>query len=195
MKKTLGDVMDEQEIRRNKTHPKESFEIHEDITPIVQSKAEEDYQWNRSDIVAAEATKKECVIVRPKPNELFIDIDNENQLESFKKAIGVFIKTHLCTYEMIPSSSGKPNHFHIRVTLGGETVDARTRILYQAVLGSDPVREVLSLLRLERDDPMPTIFFEKANGRSCTCSQSAPNVIGDHHTLNCSMYEDRNGLQ
>jgi hypothetical protein len=157
-------------------------------------KAEQDYQWNRSEIATGEATKKECIIVRPKANELFIDIDNESQLGSFSKAIQVFAKTHVCTYQTRPSSSGKPNRYHIVVTLDQETVDARTRILYQAVLGSDPVREILSLLRLEKDDPMPTIFFEKASGRSCTCGQSVSMVIGDHHTLACSMYEDRPGI-
>jgi hypothetical protein len=158
------------------------------------TQAEEDYQWNRSDIAAMVATKKECVIVRPKPNELFIDIDNERQLASFSSAIGVFSKTHSCDYEMKKSSSDKQYHYHIVVTLKEETVDAKTRILYQSVLGSDPVREVLSLLRLEKDDPMPTIFFEKANGRKCTCGQSVSIVIGDHHTLACLMYEDRPGL-
>jgi len=121
------------------------------------TQAEEDYQWNRSDIAVAEATKKDCVIVRPR-------------------------------------SSEKPHRYHAVVTLKKETVDAKTRILYQAVLGSDPVREVLSLLRLERDDPMPTIFFERASGRKCTCGQSVANVVGDHHTLSCSMYEERDGL-
>ena len=163
--------------------------------PIQSStKAEEDYQWNRSDIATTEATKKECVIIRPKPNELFIDIDNEAQLNSFKKSFEVFSKTHACTHTIEPSSSGKQYRYHIVVTLKDETVDAKARILYQAVLGSDPVREVLSFLRLEKDDPMPTIFFEKANGRKCTCGQSVPIVVGDHHTLACSMYEDRPGL-
>lgn len=162
---------------------------------VTTNKAEEDYKWNRSDIAVGEATKKECVIVRPRPNELFIDIDNENQLTSFEKAIEVFSKTHACNFESKPSSSGKPHHYHIIVTLKDERVDARTRILYQAVLASDPMREVLSLLRLERDDPMPTIFFEKANGRKCTCGQSVPMVIGDHHKASsCTMYEDRDGL-
>jgi hypothetical protein len=158
------------------------------------TQAEEDYQWNRSDIAIAEATKKDCVIVRPRSSELFIDIDNESQLNSFSKAIEVFEKTHPCDFVMKPSSSGKPHRYHAVVTLKKETVDAKTRILYQAVLGSDPVREVLSLLRLERDDPMPTIFFERASGRKCTCGQSVANVVGDHHTLSCSMYEERDGL-
>jgi hypothetical protein len=78
------------------------------------TQAEEDYQWNRSDIAVAEATKKDCVIVRPRSNELFIDIDNESQLNSFSKAIEVFEKTHPCDFVMKPSSSGKTSSLSCR---------------------------------------------------------------------------------
>jgi hypothetical protein len=165
------------------------------ISTEAANKAEEDYRWNRSDIAYAESKKRDCVIVRPKPNELFIDIDSKAQMETFEKSIELFKRVHpVSATHVSPSPSGKPGRYHIIVVLESEKVDAKTRILYQAVLGSDPIREVLSLMRLDKDDHMPTIFFELANGRSCTCNSIPKAIVGDHHTTACSMYDNRDGL-
>ena len=42
-----------------------------------------------------------------------------------------------------------------------EPVSNEKRILLQALLGSDPVREMLSLIRVLNDDEHPTLFMEK----------------------------------
>jgi hypothetical protein len=114
----------------------------------------------RSDMAAAEAKERGCVVVLPKENELFIDIDSEEQDGAFERAIAIYRRHRSAVAVKTPSPSGEPDHFHVVVRLT-KTVDARERIMLQACMGSDPVREMLSLLRLERGDPNPTLFFEK----------------------------------
>lgn len=102
-----------------------------------------------------------CVVVIPKSNELFIDIDSESQFETFKRLIVTFQKLeHGARWTMAPSPSGKPGHYHVTVRLGRD-IDNRERILLQAVLGSDPMRELLSLQRCDAGNPNPSLFFER----------------------------------
>jgi hypothetical protein len=119
------------------------------------------YAEVRSEIAHEQAKKLGLVVVEPKPNELFVDLDSEEQCAAFDKCIAIFEKRHRCLWTKRPSPSGEPHHFHVRVRLLAETIDAQTRVLYQATLGSDPVRECLSLQRLALGDTMPTLFFEK----------------------------------
>lgn len=112
----------------------------------------------------AESKAKEhgYVIRKPQDGELLIDLDCE---EDF-----VLLKEHLDTFhayvvpieqvEVTPSPSGSPGHYHAVVTLG-RAISPMERIAYQAVLGSDRKRELLSLARLEHEIALPTIFFEK----------------------------------
>jgi len=49
---------------------------------------------------------------------------------------------------------------HVYFEVEGEDLTPIERVLLQACLGSDPVREVLSFLRIKRNHPTPTTFFE-----------------------------------
>jgi hypothetical protein len=106
------------------------------------------------------AKAKKCIVVAPKPNELFIDIDREEDLEQFHKNVswfGDFITSHTIT----KSPSGKPGHYHIVVTLNRAVRDAFERIGLQAILGSDRLREALSWRNAVNGSGIPTCFFEK----------------------------------
>jgi hypothetical protein len=107
------------------------------------------------------AESRGCVVVRPQPNELFVDIDSARQWERFQQTI-VFFKEW--RWVATASPSGKEGRKHVIVTLP-EAVDEATRILYQAILGSDPHRELLSWKRLQAGEKAPTIFFEKGSRR------------------------------
>lgn len=112
---------------------------------------------------AAEAASRGCVVVYPKPNELFIDIDTEQQRTQFKICFNILLKIAAYTGSKCierPSPSGKSGRYHITVTLPGP-VDELERIMLQAMLGSDPLREILSYARLVAGDPRPVCFFEK----------------------------------
>ena len=66
------------------------------------------------------------------------------------------------TYLVRPSPSGRPGRHHVVVTMP-RPVSPMERIALQAILGSDPIREMLSWFRIERGIEEPTIFFEIAS--------------------------------
>jgi hypothetical protein len=106
---------------------------------------------------AALAKSRGCCVVYPKPDQLFVDIDNETQWQRFVWEIAKHREWH---WRDSPSPSGLPYRKHIIVTLP-EAVDERTRVFYQAILGSDPAREMIAWRRLQAGDTRPTCFFEK----------------------------------
>jgi hypothetical protein len=110
------------------------------------------------------AKYKGCEVVHPKPNELFIDLDSAEQIKNFNVCIAILEKAE--SFQIIrreTSPSGDPNKQHVVIRMGRDVTDEE-RILLQACLASDPLREMLSLMRLRRGDEAPTILFEKPKG-------------------------------
>lgn len=101
------------------------------------------------------------VVRLPQANELFIDIDSTDGMKQFHATLRVLEKNgFICQWQSEPSFT--PNHYHIVVTLPFE-VSPTERILLQAVLGSDPKREVLSWMRIHYNlERPPTVFFEQS---------------------------------
>lgn len=99
------------------------------------------------------------VISLPKENELQVDIDSDNQLKAFENNFNRLCQSlHQDIYQVrTQSKSGKG--FHIRVLMPWP-LEPVERIAWQACLGSDPVREILSLIRFRRGDTIPTLFLE-----------------------------------
>lgn len=110
------------------------------------------------------ASRENLLVAVPGISELFIDIDNEHGLSQFETQYRVLLKfrPRAQVTRNTPSPSGEPGHFHIVVDLG-ESVDPLERCLLQAILGSDPKRELLSWQRLNNQDEVPTLFFELDN--------------------------------
>lgn len=109
----------------------------------------------------AEARKRGCVVLWPRANELFIDIDSAEDYARYKTALPIFREIHpVIETKETPSPSGKPWRMHIIVKLASPVPDDTTRIYWQALLGSDAGREALALKHL-RDGHPPTVFFEK----------------------------------
>lgn len=112
----------------------------------------------------AKAGSLGLVVVLPKPNELFIDIDNDEDYEVYEQNLAIFKANELQRGLLIHvkekvSKSGLPNR-HITLTFG-RTFTALERINLQAMLGSDRKHEFLSLISLAAGHPSPTMFFEK----------------------------------
>lgn len=101
-------------------------------------------------------------VVTPKPNELQIDIDSFHQMAVFGRN-RIILERYLRIKECFiwPSPSGEEGHFHVRVVLEKPITSPLERIALQAILGSDPVRELFSYARWKRGDQEPTILFEK----------------------------------
>ena len=103
-------------------------------------------------------------VVLPQNNQLQIDIDDYASygvyLGNLKRYKLHFDNNPIILEEKKPSKSGREGNQHITVTLA-DPISNEKRILLQALLGSDPVREMLSYIRLVNDDEHPTLFIEK----------------------------------
>lgn len=106
------------------------------------------------------------IVVEPAPNQLQIDIDTPEQYETFKTMSDCLSRNWdavsqlaVPTIEEHFSKSGFPRR-HITVTLPFN-VEPWQRIAFQAAMGSDPFRELLSIVRLLRGDDKPTLFVEE----------------------------------
>lgn len=107
------------------------------------------------------AQAEDLLIVYPRPNQLFVDLDNEHSFLLFKKQFDLFVKFIDADAEFseAPSKSGLPKR-HVTVWLSCEVTEEK-RILFQALLGSDRVRELLGYVQESNGDPHPTLFLEK----------------------------------
>lgn len=122
------------------------------------------------------AAARGCVVVEPKPNELFIDIDRAEDKECFHRNIG-WLGDLVTGYDTKPSTSGKPEKCHIVVRLNRDVKDHFERIGLQAILGSDRLREVLSWRNAIHESGRPTCFFEKAPEESVTELKTDPETF------------------
>lgn len=124
---------------------------------------------SRGDVpVEEEARNNGLRVVVPADGELQIDLDSEEDYQNHKAMMEVLSgRGVVYEYHEAPSKSGLPNR-HITVKLlsgpGGRDItlplDPWQRIALQAALGSDPVRELLSCMRVFRNVEPPTAFLE-----------------------------------
>ena len=101
-------------------------------------------------------------IVYPAPNEIQVDIDTDEHYMLFQKQydslVREFPESPGITLAMNPSRNGLPGR-HATITMPFDVSDVG-RVAWQAALGSDPVRELMSLFRIWRGDIRPTLFVE-----------------------------------
>jgi hypothetical protein len=114
---------------------------------------------------AVEATNLGLVIHLPRPNEVFVDFDSAEIPEAFNDRI-LELRRYDSQIKVIKTRS-KSGNWHVRVLFNEDQVftDAE-RIMWQAVLGSDPVREWLAAMRVMIAVEHPSIFFEKPDWRA-----------------------------
>ena len=101
------------------------------------------------------------VVVLPKPDELFIDIDNEGDACVLQSLLRVARTAGLDIFvdRRIPSAT--PGHEHVYLRCGESLQLTPTlRIALQAALGSDRKREVLALAAVVRGIEPHSVFFE-----------------------------------
>lgn len=98
-------------------------------------------------------------IVYPKANQLLIDLDSPEDFEKFRKQLKSLKKEFAGIQVFVkPSRNGLPGR-HATVVMPFD-MESEERIAWQAALGSDPFRELMSLFRIHRGDSHPTIFVE-----------------------------------
>ncbi len=104
------------------------------------------------------AADNNLYVVVPTKTSIQVDIDGPEEQARFDDAV-IILRRHfsIVSERTTISKSGKK---HIHIDLGRELTDTE-RIAIQAALGSDGRRELLSILRVWKGEPHPSIFFEK----------------------------------
>jgi len=132
-------------------------------------------KYDRSAFAFDQAEQHNCDILVATPTTLLLDLDTDEQYRAFLRNLDVLRRetSLVVSYEELKSRSGNR---HVVVSLA-EPLDITTRLLLQAVLGSDPVRELLSYLRARDNDPMPSLLFRPrvihAEGQSEAMAQQS----------------------
>lgn len=117
-------------------------------------------KWTRMEYAEHVAKKRGCVIVLPKANELFIDIDSDEKMEFFyRQRDRLEMVVGAMPFVATPSPSGRPGRYHVVVTMSYDVTNVE-RLILQAVLGSDLVRERIAFERMVQEEENPVMFFE-----------------------------------
>lgn len=102
------------------------------------------------------------ILVEPAEDELFIDIDSEEDHDRCYAMLAMFATNGFGAKVIRDTPSRDEGHRHIVVRLDWK-VDRISRIAFQACLGSDRKRELLSIFRVLLGQDVATVFFEEAS--------------------------------
>ncbi len=106
-------------------------------------------------------------IIFPDSTQLQLDIDDSVTAEVFERNRGI-IEKHFGIVYASQTISRNGEGRHITITLKKRLLNEMERILLQAVLGSDPKRELLNYLQYLERDPHPVLFLENKGFWSTT---------------------------
>lgn len=120
---------------------------------------EGDYD-DESATVEAIAAARGKVVVYPADDELQLDLDGEDAVCFFREQMVRFNKEVVRVVKHTITPSTRPGHWHATLKLERSVYDEVERVLFQALLGSDRVRELLTLVRARRGDKRPSRLFE-----------------------------------
>jgi len=105
------------------------------------------------------------VVVLPEPDELFIDVDDQEGFVQLRRGLEAAAAAGIRIKEKKRIASKTPGHWHVYLTVQADarsfTITKLLRVALQACLGSDRKRELLSLARIMHHiERPPTVFFE-----------------------------------
>jgi hypothetical protein len=119
----------------------------------------EEYSEARTDNNTADAVEDGFTVEYAEGNELLLDLDDEDAIarfESVRKRLAN--KVPLIELERWVSKSG--DGIHVRLaTLATESLSELERVALQACLGSDPLRECLTINDIRRGVKRPSRLF------------------------------------
>lgn len=99
------------------------------------------------------------IIVKPLENQLLLDLDtSERQQDFFDNFERLSYEYPGATRETYKSKT--PGHLHAIVNLPFNLNNNFERIAWQAILGSDPIREMMNLKRVYEEVPDPIVLFK-----------------------------------
>lgn len=115
------------------------------------------------DEASAKATADGFTVYRSEPSVLLLDLDTEASVKQYAKVRPVLEQTITVLEEERWAS--KSGNLHIRLVLEGN-LEPLHRFALQAALGSDGVREALSIAYLLEGVEEPSLLFRPNNGKA-----------------------------
>jgi hypothetical protein len=119
--------------------------------------AEEGYDWNIEEAIAAFGENLE--VIRTRPDILLLDLDSETAHAQYKRNLSLLQKHFgLVEVDTYRSKSMKENHWHVVVKC--DPCDITTRIALQLALGSDYRREGMALMMIQDGIENPSFLYK-----------------------------------
>lgn len=101
------------------------------------------------------ASKEGFTVIRGNHNTLLLDLDGEDRLNYYEMILPKVKKNfELIELTRYKSKSGKNWHVVLQTNM---ILTVSTRVALQAILGSDPIKEMLSLVKLKNNVPTKDI--------------------------------------
>lgn len=109
------------------------------------------------------ADENNLKIVIPQENQLQLDYDDTLEIPKiFDTTMQIFKQLYdVKDITVTKAISKSGNGLHVTIEVKGASFDNMERIAWQAVFGSDPKREALSILRISSGNDRPTLFYER----------------------------------
>ena len=118
---------------------------------------------------------KEWQVVVAHPRQLMIDIDGNDLPETFGRLLSI-LQAQVGTVEYkVTLSKGGNRHLIIDMP---KTMDILERVAWQAIFGSDPVREAAHLRSIQKQELNPILLFERKVAGQLTAAPERP-LLGD----------------
>lgn len=120
-----------------------------------------------------EAKSRGLELVLPEPDELLLDIDSDEGMETLRVALSVINENHPFQAKItkVTLSKSYNRHVHVRFSLdgvNGYVLSNLERLALQACLGSDRVRELYGVLRvLSGSQLAPVALFKPKRQEDC----------------------------
>lgn len=110
------------------------------------------------ELAASIAEAHGFIVVRGDAWTLLLDLDTEQQRAQYEAVMPHFEQNY--AVEEIESWPSKSGNRHTRLKLYTPISEPAMRYALQAALGSDPVKELLSIVRLRNGVPEPSMLFK-----------------------------------
>jgi hypothetical protein len=107
--------------------------------------------------VVAKAIAEGFTVVRSDDTHLLLDLDSPAALAQYQRVLPL-IEEKYGTAQQIQSWRSRGGNTHVYIELE-KPLDLRLRLMLQAALGSDGVKEVLSMVAVDNGVPEPSLLF------------------------------------
>jgi hypothetical protein len=120
---------------------------------------------------------KEWEVVVATPYTIQIDIDSKELPETFHRLLGI-LEERTGSWIDYSVSTSKSGNKHVILTLPN-SMDVYDRIAWQAIFGSDPIREAVHLVSVMHGERNPILLFQRKFAGQLTAGEVPKQLVGE----------------